>query len=72
MNAALKKVIGEDHGEVDIANPEEAREVQIGTAILSALDEMSATMEPGSPLDTIRLLAEELIEMHGGTQMVPQ
>ena len=57
--------------ETDMSDPEEKREVQIGQGILRAIDDMArsggdiTSNSRREPIDRIRILAMELIRMHG-------
>ena len=60
----LKK---EEHGESDMSNPEENREVQIGRQIINLLQGKKGTIEDyRKQIQQAIELAEELIKMHGG------
>jgi hypothetical protein len=55
-----------EHGETDMKNPEEEREVQIGRQIIHLLQGKKGTVEDyRKQIQQAIELAEELIEMHG-------
>lgn len=57
----------EGHGESDMSNPEEKREVQIGNEILHLLAAIRVNKNgPESDLRKIEALAKELIALHAG------
>ena len=56
-----------EHGESDMADPEEKREVQIGKDILAILAALEKTVGQKIEFNHIETLATELIRMHGSS-----
>ena len=67
VNGNQFKLSEDGHGETNMNNPEESREVQIGKEIerlVREIDVPDKTVE-NDKLNQILQLAQELIEMHG-------
>ena len=63
-HAMAKKSSAEvGHGEDDMSNPEEAREIQIARELKTLASKR--TMMAGGGWDTVSILADELLQMHG-------
>jgi len=52
------------HGEADMANPEERREVEIGNELLKQFQYLEGSVLKGRELEELKKLANELLTMH--------
>lgn len=75
MSALLTQMLGEDHGEADMSNPEEAREVQIARRLKTLANQAdmasNQSREGRAIARDIRELADELLQMHGQASAPP-